>query len=334
MRYKAFSAPRFIFVACSDLDPFFGFDRTLGEIRRCTAFDANGVDLGYVFGGGKKLRHRLKRFAHVVIGTVVQALHAVMQGVARRQDQHRQCQTGFAPALEHADAVEHRQTQIEDHRIEGLNDNDLLYGGDGLDTVLGGDGDDKVYGGKGADILYGGYGKDVLYGDLAGPVGWNDFIDGGNGADTLYAGAGNDTLIGGLHNDVLFGGLGNDIINGGLHWDLVNYADHSGAALLDLRGAPLADPATPAPVRFLPTWDAMLLVHCRRSCILPEEFRTAIFHTKNPQSVGTVLVDGAVAATWAWRNDRVEVAELATLSATQRREVDDEGEQLAEFYRP
>ena len=86
-------------------------------------------------------------------------------------------------------------------------------------------------------------------------------------------------------------------------------------------------------MRFLPTWDATLLVHCRRSGILPEEFRKAIFHTKIPQSVGTVLVDGSVAATWAWRDDRVEVDELAKLTAAQRREVAAEAEQLTAFYR-
>jgi hypothetical protein len=115
--------------------------------------------------------------------------------------------------------------------------------------------------------------------------------------------------------------------------DLVTYQDENGASLLDLAGLELADATTPAPVRFLPTWDATLLVHCRRSGILPEEFRKAIFHTKIPQSVGTVLVDGAVTATWAWRTDHVEVDELATLTARQRRDVAAEAEQLTAFYR-
>ena len=97
------------------------------------------------------------------------------------------------------------------------------------------------------------------------------------------------------------------------------YRDEQGIALVDLPGMKLPDADTPAPVRFLPTWDATLLVHCRRSGILPEAFRTAIFHTKIPQSVGTVLVDGSVAATWAWRDDQVEVDELAKLTAVQRR---------------
>jgi hypothetical protein len=114
--------------------------------------------------------------------------------------------------------------------------------------------------------------------------------------------------------------------------DLVTYCDETGVMLLDLAGAELQEPATPSPVRFLPTWDATLLAHCRHSGILPEEFRKAIFHTRNPQSVGTVLVDGAVAATWAWRNDHVEVDELAPLKALQRREVAAEADLLTAFY--
>ncbi len=115
--------------------------------------------------------------------------------------------------------------------------------------------------------------------------------------------------------------------------DLRSFRDEGGAVLLDLVDAPMPHADTAAPVRFLPTWDATLLAHCRRSGILPEEYRTAIFHTRNPQSVGTILVDGAVAATWSWRNDQVEVDELATLTAAHRRQVADESEQLTAFYR-
>ncbi|MGZ4791731.1 MAG: winged helix DNA-binding domain-containing protein [Ilumatobacteraceae bacterium] len=115
--------------------------------------------------------------------------------------------------------------------------------------------------------------------------------------------------------------------------ELMTYSDETGGVLVDLADATLPDPATPAPVRFLPTWEATLLVHCRRAGMLPEDFRKAIFHTKNPQSVGTVLVDGAVAATWAWRNDQVEVDELRALSAAERREVASEAESLTLFYR-
>lgn len=75
-------------------------------------------------------------------------------------------------------------------------------------------------------------------------------------------------------------------------------ANDDGAGLVDLPRAPLPDPETAAPVRFLPTWDATLLVHARRTGILPERYRPLIFSTRTPHSVGTFLVDGAVAGTW------------------------------------
>ena len=82
---------------------------------------------------------------------------------------------------------------------------------------------------------------------------------------------------------------------------LRRFRDETGGELLDLPRAPLPDPETPAPVRFLPTWDAILLVHARRTGVLPERYRPLIFSTKMPQSVGTFLVDGAVAGTWRLR---------------------------------
>lgn len=114
--------------------------------------------------------------------------------------------------------------------------------------------------------------------------------------------------------------------------DLVEFCDESGATLLDLPGAVLADPAARPPVRFLPTWDALLLTHCRRSGVLPEPLRSSIFHTKYPQSFGTVLVDGAVTARWTWRTDHVEVDEVIALKPAPRRQVAAEAERLTAFY--
>jgi len=87
--------------------------------------------------------------------------------------------------------------------------------------------------------------------------------------------------------------------------ELRRFAAEDGTELLDLPDLPLPDADTPAPVRFLGTWDACLLVHARRAAILPKAHRPRIFNTKMPQSVGTFLVDGAVAGAWrAGRDDR------------------------------
>ena len=81
--------------------------------------------------------------------------------------------------------------------------------------------------------------------------------------------------------------------------NLRRFEDEEGKELLDLPRAPLPDAKTPAPARFLPVWDAILLAHARRAEILAEEHRPLIFTTKTPQSVNTFLVDGAVAGKWS-----------------------------------
>ena len=111
-----------------------------------------------------------------------------------------------------------------------------------------------------------------------------------------------------------------------------HFRSEDGAQLVDLPRAPLPGSDTPAPVRFLPTWDASLLVHARRSGILPEGHRPRIFNTKMPQSIGTFLVDGAVAGTWKLDGDRVRTEPFAKLDAGARRELEEEADRLAEFH--
>ncbi len=114
---------------------------------------------------------------------------------------------------------------------------------------------------------------------------------------------------------------------------LRRFRDEKGKELLDLPRGPLPDAATPAPVRFLPTWDATLLVHARRTQILPEHFRPLVFNTKTPHSVPTFLVDGAVAGTWRYEGGRVEVKPFEPLPKAARREVDEEAKRLGAFHK-
>lgn len=106
----------------------------------------------------------------------------------------------------------------------------------------------------------------------------------------------------------------------------------AGEELLDLRRAPLPDPETPAPARFLPPWDATLLTHVRRSGILPEEYRPRIFNTKMPQSVGTFLVHGSVAGAWRHEDGRVKLEPFRRIDGATRRDLDEESERLAAFH--
>jgi hypothetical protein len=114
---------------------------------------------------------------------------------------------------------------------------------------------------------------------------------------------------------------------------LRRFRDEKGRELLDIQRAPLPDPETPAPVRFLPTWDATLLVHARRTQIVPERYRPLVFNTKTPHSVPTFLVDGAVAGTWRYEGGRVEVKPFEPLPKAARREVEDEAKRLEHFHK-
>jgi hypothetical protein len=113
---------------------------------------------------------------------------------------------------------------------------------------------------------------------------------------------------------------------------LRRFRDESGKELLDLPRAPLPDPETPAPARFLPTWDAVLLAHARRTGILPERHRPLVFHSKNPPSVPTFLVDGVVAGAWRYERGRIELEPFEKLDRGVLRELREEGERLAAFH--
>src|SRR6185503_17069358 len=96
--------------------------------------------------------------------------------------------------------------------------------------------------------------------------------------------------------------------------ELRRFEDEQGKELIDLPRLPLPDADTPAPVRFLPVWDATLLAHARRTGILPEEYRSHVFNVRTPHSVNTFLVDGKVAGTWSYENGRLKTEPFGRLS--------------------
>jgi hypothetical protein len=85
-------------------------------------------------------------------------------------------------------------------------------------------------------------------------------------------------------------------------------------------------------VRFLPTWDATLLIHVRRARILDERHRPVVFSTKTPQSVPTFLVDGTVAGTWQHKGGRIETSPFEPLDRSSARAVRDEADALVRLF--
>lgn len=115
--------------------------------------------------------------------------------------------------------------------------------------------------------------------------------------------------------------------------ELATYHDQSGKPLLDLPEATVPDPETPAPARFIGVWEAMLLVHARRTQVLPERFRPLVFSTKTPHSVNTFLLDGQVAGSWRFEDDEIRLSPFRSLTPAERSAVEDEAHRLTTLYR-
>jgi hypothetical protein len=113
---------------------------------------------------------------------------------------------------------------------------------------------------------------------------------------------------------------------------LVRFRDEQGRELLDVEGSLLPDPDTPAPVRFLPKWDNVLLAWVDRTRVLPEAYRKAVIRM-NGDVAQTFLVDGFVAGTWKVDGGRVVTEPFAPMRAAVRREVADEAERLTAFHK-
>ena len=123
-----------------------------------------------------------------------------------------------------------------------------------------------------------------------------------------------------------------DIHRGAEALELRRYHDEDGRGLVDLADAPPPVEDVDAPVRFLPHWDAVLLVHARRTGVLPEAYRPRIFTSKNPFSVGTYLVDGAVAGAWSVRDGQVVLDPYVELPTAIRNAVERERQALEAFH--
>jgi hypothetical protein len=104
----------------------------------------------------------------------------------------------------------------------------------------------------------------------------------------------------------------------------------SGEVLYDVEDGVLPDPETPAPARFLPEYDNVLLAHADRARVLPPGRRVPL-PPGNGASRGTVLVDGFYRADWRLHARGLEVTAHDRLTAGERAEIETEAGRLAEF---
>jgi hypothetical protein len=119
--------------------------------------------------------------------------------------------------------------------------------------------------------------------------------------------------------------------------DLEVLTGENGKPLYDVPSGPRPDPSTPAPVRFLPEFDNLLLAHAKRERIIADEHRPAVF-TKNLRVKSTYLVDGLVAGLWtAGKKRGVATLTLTPFGGTLKKtaaELEREGTALLGFLEP
>jgi hypothetical protein len=115
---------------------------------------------------------------------------------------------------------------------------------------------------------------------------------------------------------------------------LRSFQDEDGRELYDVEDGPLPDPETPAPVRFLPEYDNVLLSHADRRHIIPDG-RSVPLPPGNGARVGTVLIDGHYQADWRIGQPAVlTVTAFRPLTKAERTETADEGARLLKFAVP
>jgi hypothetical protein len=92
----------------------------------------------------------------------------------------------------------------------------------------------------------------------------------------------------------------------GMRPTLRTWTDEDGRELFDIAEGELVDADTPAPVRFLPEYDNVLLSHADRRRVIPEPVPG--LHPEGQLGIGNVLVDGRLQATWRLVRPKGETA--------------------------
>jgi len=111
---------------------------------------------------------------------------------------------------------------------------------------------------------------------------------------------------------------------------LRTFRDESGVELFDVPDAPLPDPETPAPVRFLPEYDNVFLGHADRSRIVDPADRPRLGFGDG-RFFSQVLIGGFIRAVWRFESGNVLVKPARRLSKRDAATVAAEGRRLVAF---
>ncbi|NUR86161.1 MAG: winged helix DNA-binding domain-containing protein [Nonomuraea sp.] len=110
---------------------------------------------------------------------------------------------------------------------------------------------------------------------------------------------------------------------------LRKYHDPEGRVLYDLPDAPLVPEDAPAPVRFLPWFDNLIVAYADRSRLMTAEQRAQV--CVGAVIYPTFLVDGVVAGMWDLKDGVLTAEPFHPLSDDAMRDLTDEGTRLTAF---
>ncbi|MGH3472889.1 MAG: winged helix DNA-binding domain-containing protein [Nocardioidaceae bacterium] len=114
---------------------------------------------------------------------------------------------------------------------------------------------------------------------------------------------------------------------------LRRFRGEDGQTLHDHPDAARPDPDVPAPPRFLPAYDNLLLSHKDRGRFIPHD-RAVPLPPGNGADVGTVLVDGSWQGTWRAQDGTLRVELFGRLDSAGRSAMLAEGARLGSLLRP
>ncbi|MGH9755284.1 MAG: winged helix DNA-binding domain-containing protein [Blastocatellia bacterium] len=119
--------------------------------------------------------------------------------------------------------------------------------------------------------------------------------------------------------------------------ELQTYRGEGRLELFDMPGVSLPAEDVPAPVRFLPEYDNLLLSHSNRARVIADEYRSKVY-LPGLRVAATILVDGFVRGAWKIEKTKTEatlvIEPFDKLTKKDCAALIEEGERLVRFVEP
>ena len=119
--------------------------------------------------------------------------------------------------------------------------------------------------------------------------------------------------------------------------EIIAFKDETGKTLYDLADEVRPGADAPAPVRFLPKWDNLLLAYQNRERVLPARYRKTVIKV-NGDVMPSILVNGVVAGGWSITRSKdtalLNIELFEPIDPAARAQLEEEGMRLIKFVEP